>query len=214
MWIDHKDEIAYGYYTPTNRSFGVSWGKRKGNGPTRIGEWITCREEFHNYNRRRLRFYFCHRFRPLIGRNISEFFDKIEDRLKLVEKDRSRFGPTDKEDVTWVEMSEWWKCHSMRRSLFTALLRQSIDYNAQAESNNFDAVLYEGQYTSGTRAALNRFFEGNTYYWGGHCGWVQAFNPSEWDWVGYTKPKIDVTNVLRDYPRPLPQRKPKKQVTA
>lgn len=61
----------------------------------------------------------------------------------------------------------------MRRSLFTALLRQAVDYRIHLD--NFEECLYQGEYLRDVRPALDRFLAGNTYYWGGKTGFVEAF---------------------------------------
>lgn len=195
MWVDELEEIRYSPYTPSDLDFGLTYHEDFEAGkPTKVGDWIGCREEFHHENRGVKRFYFHHSLPEGRGRSIAVFLDKVEDRLGLPEHQRTRIGPTNKRKTVWVEASEWWRHDAMRRSLFTALLKQSVDYRISLD--NFDEALYCGIYTCDTRAAVDRFLSGHTHYWGGYEGWVRAFTP----YCHNGTP--DPSKLLRDVPRP------------
>ena len=110
----------------------------------------------------------------------------------------------------WVEASEWWRGHSLRRSLFTALLRQAAVYRIHLD--NFDEALYQGEYLRNTNKAVDRFLAGNTYYWGGYSGWVRVLDSDEWKGVSAKAP--DPVKLLRDYPKPVPPRRKKEKVVS
>jgi hypothetical protein len=206
MWIDQKDEIKYGVYGPSKNDFGKVWGKIPKTGPKLVDDWISCREVFHNEwkPRNRVRFYYCHSLPKGSGRSISVFFDKVEDRLNLPIEQRSKFGPTNKRKILWIEPSNWWCCHAMRRSLFTALLRHAINYRIHLD--NFDESLYVGPYLEDTKEALDRFLSGSAYYWGNEIGWMNAFDKKH-----YWNKNLNINVKLRDYPKPVPTRKTKKK---
>ena len=94
MWINQKDEIKSGVYGPSPGYFGKVHGRDINQSPKELDDWIGCREVFHRENRHLKRFYYSHHLPKGRGRSISVFFDKIEDRLNLLPKDRSQFGPT------------------------------------------------------------------------------------------------------------------------
>lgn len=200
MWVDQKDDIKYPVYSAVAGSFGKTWGALPKEGPIPVDDWISCRDLFHKYTKEGKRFYFFHGLEEGRGKSIAVFFDRLETILKLDEDQRTRFGPTNKRLIIWVEMSEWWRAQSIRRSLFTALMRQSIGY--RLHKDNFDETLYWGEYTVKTKDALKRFLEGHTFYWGGYRGWIKAFDPSEWR--GQTARTPDPEKLLRDYARPMP----------
>jgi hypothetical protein len=84
------------------------------------GCWYNCREEFHWVNEKTRRFLYSHRLGT--HTRIVDFIEKIEKKLGLKAKERTRFRRTQYGRVSLVVMSSWWR-FSIRRSLFTALLR-------------------------------------------------------------------------------------------
>lgn len=195
MWIDQKDHVSYGIYTPSPGSFAKLWGREPKDGIKDLEYWASCRDIFHRENRCCRRFYFFHNLSEGQGRSISIFVDKVDDLIGLGEGDRCRLGPTNKRSTMWIEPSRWWWGQSIRRSLFTALLRQSLTYRVSLD--NFEHSLYNGTYTGNTRAALDRFIAGNNYYWGGAVGWMSAFDPDERD----SARPVEIERALRAYPR-------------
>jgi hypothetical protein len=190
MWIKEQENITCPVYSPCPGDFGMPIGQKSGK--TEIGDWWGCREEFAFVYLKLKRYFF--NIEGADGLSIGLFFTKVEDILGLSENQRSRIGPTSRPNIIWVEPRNWWrKCH-MRRSLFTALLRQSVVYNRVHE--NFEAALYEGQYTYETRKALAHFLSGHTYYWGNIRGWVEAFST-----IRYGR-YPDPVQLLRNTPRP------------
>ncbi len=208
-WTDTVRVINYGYYTPGPGMFGLQTSTSiKGSDTVfNVGTWHSCRETFHKHNESHTTFYFCHRRpSPSRGRAISVFIDKIEKRLGLKKKDRTKMGPTSSRAVCWIEVSKWWRRSNIRRSLFTALLRAANDYSI--EEDNFDKCLKEGKYIETTQDALNRFLDGNVYYWGSSKQWYIAFcNRGK---------KKDLKRLLQSSPKPpkpivkkIVKRKPK-----
>ncbi len=208
MWFDEKCEIQInrGIYSPQPESFGRCGQAYVSGIVHHIQMWHSCREDFHVYTKKKQRFYYHHDLPKERGRgkSIAVFFDKVEAELKIPEKERSKFGATNYQKVMWFEMSGWWRKSSIRRSLFTALLRQSRGYYIC--KNNYKKTLYDGEYTDCNRKALKRFMSGNTYYWGRETGWVMAFEAymeDPYDYYGNAiKRKLDLTKLLRDNPRP------------
>jgi hypothetical protein len=121
------------------------------------------------------------------GKSIGLFIDKFEDKMKLSK--RSIFGPTQREDVTWLVVSRWWIRSNVRRSLFTALLRVGQNYKPQRD--NFQTVLFancygkQNYYTRQTKKAVERFMDGYTIldrkagFW---YGWWDCFYDADTSW--------------------------------
>ena len=61
----------------------------------------------------------------------------------------------------------------MRKSLFTALLRAGMRYDLKKD--NFDDALYHEKYIAQTKAAVDLFIRGNTWYKGNYRGWYDQF---------------------------------------
>lgn len=196
MWIaDRRDELSDVLYAPDHGAFGRTYDSQQDNGgKVRVYDWVTCREEFHEENRHLRKYYYCHGLpAPSRGRAISVFLDKIEDRLGLTEAQRTKMGPTNKRGICWVEVSAWWRGYSLRRSLFTALLKDGRSYRISLD--NFEQTLADGLYTRPTRPALERFLGGNTHYWGSYRGWFRAVGPRD------PRRPLNLETVLRAEPK-------------
>ena len=139
------------------------------------GQWYICREEFHWVNANTRRFLFVHETNA--GSNIASFIEKVENKLKV--DVRSVFTPTQYNRITLVCMSPWWK-HSIRRSLFTALLRVGQYYKGGFHKPLFSEIYgKENYYTRDTEPAVRWFLRGNTRYLGHVQGWWEAFYGSQ-----------------------------------
>lgn len=132
-------------------------------------EWLYCREYFQDESAGIRRFLFCHRSNKC--RNIAFFIHLIEEKLGLGE--RSFIGPTQRYNVSWIRISPWWTATSMKRSLFTALLRCGQNYSP--EQDNFEDALFSVLYTKHTEYAVRRFLDGHTRYTGKRRGWYSQF---------------------------------------
>ena len=132
-------------------------------------EWLYCREYFQDESQGIRRFLFCHK--PNRCRNIAFFIHKIEEKLAL--KERTVIGPTQRYNISWVRVSSWWTNTSMKRSLFTALIRCGQNYNTKTD--NFDEALFSVLYTKHTEYAVKRFLDGHTRYTGKKKGWYNQF---------------------------------------
>lgn len=132
-------------------------------------EWLYCREYFQDESAGIRRFLFCHK--PNRCKNIAFFIHKIEEKLNLTE--RSVIGPSQRNNISWIKVSPWWTCTSMKRSLFTALIRCGQNYSFKLD--NFDDALLSVLYTKHTEYAVRRFLDGNTRYTGKKKGWYNQF---------------------------------------
>lgn len=145
--------------------------------------WNYCREFFHKDSHKVRKMLFSHR--KNCGKNVAEFMSKIENLLSIEKK--SKFGPTQRLTVMWIEPSSWWVDTSMKRSLFTALLRSGQNY--LLKTDNFEEALFSHPYTSETKYAVTRFLAGYTKYTGRIRGWFRQFR---WgiggDWRNPNKP--------------------------
>lgn len=132
-------------------------------------EWMFCREYFLDDSQGVRRMLFSHKKDK--SYNIAAFFNKFEQKLRV--KSRSVFGPTQRSTITWLQVSTFWSTASMKRSLFTALLRCGANYSWVKD--NFDEALTSIQYTRQTEVAVRRFLSGYTRYTGNRTGWYSQF---------------------------------------
>lgn len=139
-------------------------------------EWLFCREYFQDESQGIKRILFCHK--ECRSKNISAFLHKAEEILGLEE--RSVVGPTQRYNISWVFVSPWWTKSSMKRSLFTILLRCGVNYDES--SDNFDEALVSHSYSKSTEYAVRRFLDGHTKYTGNKKGWYNQFR-----WGGGTR---------------------------
>lgn len=162
------EELNLSYYnTRRSGSFALLAGKKKAKGT--VSGWMKCRDAFQTESYRIDKFLYCSEKTRL--KNIAAFIQHIEDKLDVTPK--TEFGPTNQEDVVWVKPSRWWTNFSMRRSLFTILLRAGKKFNRK--TFNVPDVI-EGQvYLKNTAYAVNWFLEGNTSYRGKMTGWYNQF---------------------------------------
>lgn len=131
--------------------------------------WIFCREVITSKLKGARRLLFRHRKRH--GKNVAMFIAKVEEKLNI--NPRTKFGPTQRNNIMWLRVSPWWTSSSMKISLFTALLRAGQNYSLATD--NFEKALYSIVYTRKTKAAIERFFNGYTRYTGNIRGWHTQF---------------------------------------
>jgi len=150
-------------------SFGkIVRRKYEPSGTLFVDRWWYCREYFQNESRGIRRMLYSHR--KGLTYNIACFMREVEKRLKVEPK--STFGPTQKDTITWIAAS-WWTTTSMKRSLFTALLRAGANY--RYTKDNFEQALFSIGFTKNTRKAVERFMKGHTRYAGKVKGWYNQF---------------------------------------
>lgn len=142
---------------------------KKDDGTLVAKEWFYCREYFHNYSQGIRSLLFCHI--KCRGKNIAAFINRVEEMVGV--SPRSKFGPTQRYDISWIKISPWWSTTSMRRSLFTILIRCGQFYNYRKD--NFDEALLSSRYTRQTEFAVRRFLSGHTKYTGRQRGWYRQF---------------------------------------
>ncbi len=133
------------------------------------GQWYGCREIWHNQLKDLPLFFYSH----VTGktRAISAFMAKVESILGV--HPRSRYGPTQRKTILWVEPSPWWTHPAMRRSFYTILLRVASSY--KTEEDNFEQTLFSHIYAKNTRYAVERFMSDHTHYTGRRRGWYNQF---------------------------------------
>jgi hypothetical protein len=131
-------------------------------------QWQDCREIWHSENKNLKFFFFSHPSGT--GKNAARFMEKFE---KKVDATPSRMGLTQRKTISWVEPSAWWQS-SMRRSLYTILLRSAPAY--KPNKDNFRQALYSNEYAEATEEAVERFLDGYTYYTGRTRGWYKQFH--------------------------------------
>jgi len=158
-YVNKKINSNYRFNYQSVGSFGIQ--------RVDIMEWGFCRDWFHRHSHGIKLFFYSHDWNR--GKNIAKFIFDIEKRLNI--KNKTEFGPTEVPRATWVKISTFWSRKSMRRSLFTILLRIGSNYNGK----NFDDVMNSHYYVQDTKYALNRFLSGYTRYTGKTRGWYKQF---------------------------------------
>lgn len=154
-------------------------------------EWLFCREYFQDESNGIRRMLFCHTAHRC--KSIAAFMSVVEDILNLEE--RTLIGPTQRYNISWIKVSSWWSKTSMKRSLFTILLRCGVNY--KIKENNFNEALFSVVYTKHTEYAVRRFLEGNTRYTGKIKGWYNQFYWGGGNKVNFTTPdKKEVNRLL------------------
>jgi myosin-crossreactive antigen len=123
-------------------------------------EWEPCRENFaKKFNRNQKGLYFsCGHEQE---KNVIAFIEKTEEILLKAALQNivfSNFYKTNLNFALWVEPAEFWMECSLKRSLFTLLLRCGLSYDFV----NYEKTLFQNQYSSVTKQALQRFFYGFT----------------------------------------------------
>lgn len=144
-------------------------------------EWLYCREYFQDESAGIRRFLFCHK--PHKCKSMALFIHKIEEKLSL--EKRSIIGPSQRNNISWFRVSPWWMSTSMKRSLFTALIRCSQNYKSKID--NFDDALLSVLYIKHTEYAVRRFLDGHTKYTGKRKGWYNQFR---WGGGTFSDPKM------------------------
>jgi hypothetical protein len=143
--------------------------------------WESCRERFSkSFKQTSKGLYFsCSENKR---ENIRSFIEKTEEILisgALIKMCYSKFYKTNLSFAIRIEPSDFWMNCSMKRSLFTMLLRCGISYDFK----NYEAALFSTQYSKITKNALIRFLYGFTEYndsnqifEGLGKGWVSLFS--------------------------------------
>lgn len=134
-----------------------------------VNGWFDCRELWHTQLYNLNLFFYTHKSNT--GLDIAHFLFKIEDLLRL--KKKSKFGPTQRKTIMWIEPSRWWTKPPMRRSLFTILLRSAGNYSLNED--NFAEAIFSNFYAAQTKSAIEWFLKGNTKYVGKKIGWYKQF---------------------------------------
>ena len=101
-----------------------------------------------------------------MSEDIGEFLTKFEIIIGL--KYNSVFSKTERNNVTWIEPSLFWRSCYLRRSLLTLVLRCAMNY--RIKKDNFDDALFgdykECLYVKETKSAFLRFMFGFTQFTG------------------------------------------------
>lgn len=197
-----------------NREFGYL--KKPKNPHWRISQYYGCREQFQVHFKSNNQYL---AFQHVSGerRRIASFFRIVDKKLGL--RVGTKFGPTQRSNISWIWVPKFWRESYVRRSLFTALLRAARKYVPTRK--NFTEALYSVSYTRRTRLAVQRFFEGYTVFknvykfnmgWGWNTGWRDIFSirthsvpiytqidgriAIDWSRGGYRHEPVDITKML------------------
>lgn len=137
-------------------------------------EWMSCRDEFADYTNIGRFLFHCNN-----PKNTMAFVKKIESVIGIPTKNRVKFRKTNKKNILYVSLSDFWKT-IVHRSLLTILLRAGHKYNPK--TNNWKSVIENDEYLKHTKHAIARFLSGHTrptlnytYYEDRFTGWVDEF---------------------------------------
>lgn len=155
--------------------------------------WFDCRESFAvSFKNKTKNFLFAHTNNN--GENILNFINNFERRLEL-KSFTQLVGCTNRLDISLVIPSRFWTRTSIRRQLFTILLRCGRNY----KKRNFKHALYSHDYTKKTKSAVEKFLKGKTRYRGKlNGGWVSTFHPRH-HWWGNVSSKKAQENLSKLY---------------
>lgn len=142
-------------------------------------EFQHCREQFAaKFTKDTSSFYFRHKMNQ--NETVAAFILKTEDILQ--EDDHSQFSETNRSTILWVQPAMFWRACSVKRSLFTILLRAGMAYDLSQD--NYEEALFGQEFVVPTRRAVMRFLYGFTKYAGipwasgisiEKCGWKSVF---------------------------------------
>ncbi len=128
-------------------------------------DWIVCRDRFTCYFTENTEgFYFSHL--PGNGNNVSAFIFKTEVILTIA---HSEFDSTNRDYITWITPSLFWKESFIRRSLLTLLLRAGDNYDPKTD--NYEEALYSNKWLRDSKLAVMRFLFGFTEFPSAGPGW-------------------------------------------
>lgn len=167
--MNNKREFNETLYisTPYRPESGSYAAYRKFDGEKyKIVNWHYCRDIFHPQLYNLDIFFFAHD--PGKSFNVASFMEIVEKKANV--DFFSEYGPTQRKSIMWIRPSKWWTIKSMRRSLFTILLRCGNNYK-----KDFKQALFSDYYANATKYAINRFLNGYTHYIGSKKGWFEQF---------------------------------------
>jgi len=103
------------------------------------------------------------------GLNVAAFLARFE--TQMGHENLSECGPTNNGLVSWIKPAEFWTRNSMRKSLFTLLLRAAIGHDQggaksipyDPKKDNFEESLYSMSYLKRTKTAVELFLTGHTW---------------------------------------------------
>lgn len=202
--LESKELKQYYYACPSPGNYAL-------DNNSKDYHWDYCREQFAAklYNSPTPYFYFSHPEKK--GEDIANFIVKFENILGIDQF--SVFAKTGRNEVLWINPSEFWLDCYLKQSLYTIILRCGINY--KTEIDNFDDALFgsykECDYVNQTKVAILRFMFGFTEYCGDKTeisstanvikhGWKEEFNQlnevAVKKLLGLPKNKIKENNVI------------------
>ncbi|MCK9458307.1 MAG: hypothetical protein M0R80_01535 [Proteobacteria bacterium] len=121
--------------------------------------WIACRDRFNTcyFTEDTEGFYVSHLAGDAV--KVSAFMYKTEVILGV---SYSEFAPTNRDYITWIAPSLFWKDNFIRRSLLTLLLRAGTAYDPKTD--NYEEALYSNKYLKDSKPAVMRFLFGFTEF--------------------------------------------------
>lgn len=176
--LEEIKKIKQIYNTPGNGYFAVEELYPKAL------NWQNCREKLlANFLNKSRGLFFTHYNN--LSEDIATFITKCENILQNSNEEikfkYTLFKKTNYKNITWIKPSEFWLDCIFKKSLFTLLLRCSLNY--KTTNNNFDECMFSEKYEENklareTKDAILRFFYGFTEYKGNQHVTVNIENTS------------------------------------
>ena len=131
--------------------------------------WDHCREQFLGKMTSEIKgFYFSNYYEK--SEDVASFVAKFENILAVSHENfiLSNFNKTDKDNILWISPSRFWFDCMLKKSLFTLVLRASLNYDIKIDNfeNCFFGEFQENKLIKETKTAFIRFMYGFTKYTG------------------------------------------------
>lgn len=135
--------------------------------------WYSCREYFHSYaDCVNLNGYF-YCIGTLSVENFISFVELLEDHFKI--ENRTVIQHTDKPNVVWLNLSNWWVKNPMNHAFFTIAIRSVLGFSNKIKKDDLKKTIMTHEYFTTTQKAVEEFFKGKTEYVGNTREWVRSF---------------------------------------
>ena len=109
-------------------------------------EWQKCREVFGKIQDEESRsIMFCHNTGQNL--NVEDFIKKIEQKLNIALKDRTKFYSTQNNTISAIKIARFWMDNNLKRQVFTLLVRAGFNHIVGSNIDNAINSRNENPYT-------------------------------------------------------------------
>jgi hypothetical protein len=170
---------CFSIYEPQGQHLGVFDNEKNST-----VKWFHCREEFaKSFHAKTEKMFFCtvsiskgtaknYNDYRLRSRRVARFIHRLEVKLGL--KEFTKFYETNQYNIIEIDPSGFWRADTLKRSLFTILVRAGLLYDQKKD--NYKDALRSYTYSAQTNKYITRFLDGYTKFVGKEeTGWVNTF---------------------------------------